>query len=170
MRRLYGSLVLAAGFLVTWSAAGCGPSRYVNETLYGPTRMPATHDEPLEIPDVGPEDFNGVALADAPAGVRAAFRQGHRSDGAVAVTSVNQQLQPTGLIVYDVTYVANGTPARTVYLADGTDVTTTYDTGTAWARSVPADAVDRARREAAAKAVAAAAGAPTTRPTTRQLE
>jgi len=167
MRRLSGSLVLAAGVLVGWAAAGCGPSRYVNETLYGPTRMPTTHTDPLVIPDVGPADFNDVALAGAPVGVQAAFRQDHRR---AAVTSVRQQPQPTGLIVYEVTYVEDGGAGRTVYLADGTDVAGMSDLGTAMVRPAPRDAVERARREAAARAVAAAAGSPTTRPTTRAVE
>jgi hypothetical protein len=166
-RRSSGSLVLAAGILAGWAvAAGCAGGRYVDRVLYGPTGKPAVHDDPMVLPDLGPDDFSDAALAGAPSGVRTAFRQDHTAGGPVAVTSVRQHLLSDGLIVYEVTYVDDGDAHRTVYLADGTDVSTTYEPGTAVARSAPRDAVERNRREAAARWLAAAP-APTTRPTTR---
>src|SRR6476646_9294662 len=69
------SLVALAAMLLV--AGGCVGQKYVNETLYGPTREPQKHTDPLVGPDVPAEAYNDAAIAGAPVGVQASFRQEH---------------------------------------------------------------------------------------------
>src|SRR3954452_24457404 len=70
------SLLAALAAMILMAGGGVG-QKYVNETLYGPTREPQKHTDPMIVPDVRPEAYNDVAIAGAPVGVQASFRQEH---------------------------------------------------------------------------------------------
>jgi hypothetical protein len=113
------SLSLAALAAVILLAGGCVGQKYVNETLYGPTREPQKHTDPLIVPDVQPEAYNDVAIAGAPVGVQASFRQEHPD---AVVTNVSTSPGGNGLTFYRVTYLEGGTAHQDLYRAGGASV------------------------------------------------
>jgi hypothetical protein len=108
------SLVALAGVLLL--AGGCVGQKYVNETLYGPTREPQKHTDPLVVPDVPAGAYNDVAIAGAPVGVQASFRQEHPD---AVVTRVSTLPGGNGLTFYRVTYLEGGFAHQDLYRAGG---------------------------------------------------
>jgi hypothetical protein len=108
------SLAALAGAILL--AGGCVGQKYVNETLYGPTREPQMHTDPLIVPDVPADAYNDVAIAGAPVGVQASFRQEHPD---AVVTNVSTSPGGNGLNFYRITYLEGGSAHQDLYRAGG---------------------------------------------------
>jgi hypothetical protein len=111
--------LLAALAAVLLLAGGCVGRKYVNQTLYGPTGEPQMHTDPMIVPDVPAGAYNDVAIAGAPVGVQASFRQEHPD---AVVTNISTSPGGNGLTFYRVTYLEGGTAHQDLYRAGGTPV------------------------------------------------
>jgi hypothetical protein len=118
-RVLRGVVVGALAATAAGVAGGCGVWQQRPSARFARPYKPTPQGPVQFAPDVDQTEPNGVALDGLPASVQGAFRQEHPD---AAVTAVQQVQTGTGVMLYRVAFLEDGTAGRSTYHAGGREM------------------------------------------------
>jgi len=112
---VFGSVLLAMAF----SSLGCNVRREWPTRQFAREHKPTDEGPVTFAPDVTQAGYNRMALDGLPSMVQVMFRRDHPE---AAVTAVEQVPTGTGVMLYRVAYLEDGTAGSSMYRAGGRDM------------------------------------------------
>ena len=119
-RVLHGVVFGSLGAALAVGTAGCGAWQQRPSQRFAREPKPTPQGPAQFAPEVDQASPNGVALDGLPAGVQGAFRHEHPD---AAVTAVQQVPTGTGVLLYRVAFLEDGTSGAATYHSGGTEMT-----------------------------------------------